>query len=78
MRLRALERQLRAACERVRSAIDEMDERETLCVICMERPKRFAATCGHVCVCEECSARTARCPECRAGVAAGGWQRIYM
>ena len=78
VRLRALERRLRAACERVSSAIDELDERERECVICMERPKLFAATCGHVSVCEVCSRGTTRCPKCHADVAAGGWQRVYV
>ena len=44
----------------------------------MERPKLFAATCGHVSVCEVCSRGTTRCPKCHADVAAGGWQRVYV
>ena len=77
-RLRALEKRLRAACERVSTAIEEIDERESACVICMERPKLFAASCGHMCVCEECSELVQECPKCRASVAEGGWQRVYV
>lgn len=52
------------------------------CVVCLERPPQVALlTCGHVCVCETCSAavqaaRPARCPVCRLLVE--GAQRVFF
>ena len=40
---------------------------ETTCIVCFTNPKtHLAVPCGHQCACEQCSARMANCPYCRA------------
>ena len=42
---------------------------DTTCIVCFERPKtHLAVPCGHQCVCEQCGAKLAKCPYCRADV----------
>ena len=37
------------------------------CVVCMDKPLEMVfVPCGHICVCEECSAQITRCPICRS------------
>ena len=56
------------------AAAKHVDEDETECVVCLDRTRTHAfVPCGHMCVCEECSAAVMdaaeqRCPVCRADV----------
>jgi hypothetical protein len=45
------------------------------CVVCLERPKRVAYNCGHLCTCERCNqallnlaGNRAQCPMCRTQI----------
>jgi hypothetical protein len=42
---------------------------ETTCIVCFTRPKTHVAVpCGHLCACDNCSARMEQCPICRDAV----------
>ena len=42
---------------------------DTTCIVCFEHPKtHLAVPCGHQCVCDQCGAKLAKCPYCRADV----------
>ena len=75
---KAAEEATKEAMARIAEADKRNRERMT-CAVCLERPKVMSArACGHLSVCEECSASMDRCSLCRGDVAAGGWQRIYF
>uniref|UniRef100_A0A8C5JM32 Leucine rich repeat and sterile alpha motif containing 1 n=1 Tax=Junco hyemalis TaxID=40217 RepID=A0A8C5JM32_JUNHY len=46
------------------------DERQSECVVCMERePQMIFLPCGHVCCCQGCCERLLSCPLCRQDIA---------
>jgi len=56
---------------------DEADDQDqTLCVVCLERPRvMLFLACAHLCACEECAPlMVGSCPLCRAE---GGTLRVY-
>ena len=56
---------------------DEADDQDqTLCVVCLERPRvMLFLACAHLCACEECAPLMVdSCPLCRAE---GGTLRVY-
>ena len=56
------------------NAVDDQDQ--TLCVVCLERPRvMLFLTCAHLCACEECAPlMMGSCPLCRAE---GATLRVY-
>ena len=79
--LRALEKEQRAALDRV---VEESLARRSaarLCVVCHERPRERAPPCGHCCVCGQCSIHSSVanvCPVCRAAVPDGSWRPVFL
>ena len=77
----ALEKEQRAALDRV---VEESLARRSaarLCVVCHERPRERAPPCGHCCVCGECSTHGAVanvCPVCRSAVPEGTWRPVFL
>ena len=45
------------------------------CVLCLCAQSRYAAACGHKCLCETCAKTTKCCPICRVTVAQ--WIKIF-
>ena len=52
------------------SGTPQLDEEETMCVVCMDAPKnRVVLPCMHMCVCEACAQLLRdRCPVCRGPI----------
>ena len=51
------------------------DEDQSLCVVCLERPRvMLFLTCAHLCACEACASLMHACPLCRAE---GATLRVY-
>ena len=51
------------------------DEDQSLCVVCLERPRVILfLTCAHLCACEACASLMHACPLCRAE---GATLRVY-
>jgi len=46
---------------------DDMDDKPDMkCCVCLDKNKNIIFNdCGHVCVCETCSAKVSKCPICR-------------
>tara|TARA_B110000858_G_scaffold22678_1_gene22859 strand:+ start:962 stop:1666 length:705 start_codon:yes stop_codon:yes gene_type:complete len=52
------------------------DDENDGCVVCFEADKtHLSVTCGHLCVCERCSAKLSACPVCR--VPSPQWLRVF-
>ena len=52
------------------------DDENDGCVVCFEADKtHLSVTCGHLCVCERCSAKLSACPFCR--VPSPQWLRVF-
>ncbi|XP_065828974.1 E3 ubiquitin-protein ligase LRSAM1-like isoform X2 [Oscarella lobularis] len=51
------------------SAATQLATAQAECVVCLsERPNVVLLNCGHVCSCEECSAKLSICPICRSQI----------
>ncbi len=66
-----------ASSESVEEPNDEpSDDENDGCVVCFEADKtHLSAACGHLCVCERCSAKLTSCPFCR--VPCPQWIRVF-
>ena len=59
----------------VESGNEVDDEDQSLCVVCLERPRvMLFLTCAHLCACEACASLMHACPLCRAE---GATLRVY-
>ena len=59
----------------VESGNEVDDEDQSLCVVCLERPRvMLFLTCAHLCACEACASLMHACPLCRAE---GSKLRVY-
>ena len=59
----------------VESGNEVDDEDQSLCVVCLERPRvMLFLTCAHLCACEACAYLMHACPLCRAE---GSKLRVY-
>ena len=59
----------------VESGNEVDDEDQSLCVVCLERPRvMLFLTCAHLCVCEACASLMHACPLCRVE---GATLRVY-
>ena len=59
----------------VESGNEVDDEDQSLCVVCLERPRvMLFLTCAHLCACEACASLMHACPLCRAE---GSTLRVY-
>ena len=59
----------------VESGNEVDDEDQSLCVVCLERPRVVLfLTCAHLCVCEACASLMHACPLCRVE---GATLRVY-
>ena len=55
---------------KARTMVEEREIEIRLCVICQEQEKcTLLGPCGHLCVCEGCSAEILDCPMCRSPIA---------
>jgi len=49
--------------------LKEQIQDQKACVLCLDKEKNILfVPCGHLCVCEACSAAVGQCPLCRANV----------
>ena len=66
--LRAKADALRAARRRRRPPPEPATDEQTLCAVCLERPREVVFSCDHFVVCQPCANAVAECPVCREPV----------
>lgn len=58
---------------------EELEEIETTCVVCRDRPRSVAIIpCGHEALCAPCADMVAACPICQCAPAAGPFGRVRV